>query len=145
MGGFIQISWHSWRWCEDFQVENEFDKPTWQFPLPCPDKDCSICYKEKNMTENVITLNMEVPCKPEVKIEYVKHPEKGALQMMQILDFLEGYGEKAITLNALWDALDNENLLTTKQTARKVYRYYHSTMLKNRYIKVVGREGEGSK
>lgn len=140
MGGLIQINWHAWRY-EDYAEGGLSNPPTDRYPLPCPDKNCSICYKEKKMnTSKVIPMVVGKDIftdSPRVeKIRYVKHPEKGASQMMAILDLLEEH-KKPIAVSALLEELAQYSKLVTKQTPKRIFDYYQNRMLDNGYIEIV--------
>ena len=138
MGGLIQIGWHAWRY-EDYAYGGLSNPPTDRYPLPCPNKDCSICYKEKNMTKvkPVVVKEDVFTDKPKVqRVQYVKHPDKGAAQMMAILDLLEEHG-KPIEVEALLAELAQYSKLVTKQTPKRIFDYYQTKMLDNGYIKIV--------
>tara|TARA_R100001510_G_scaffold18131_1_gene15533 strand:+ start:2284 stop:2712 length:429 start_codon:yes stop_codon:yes gene_type:complete len=138
MGGLIQIGWHAWRY-EDYAYGELTKLPTDRYPLPCPNKDCSICYKEKKMTKVIPMVKGKdiFTDKPRVeKIQYVKHPEKGASQMMAILDLLEEHKEP-IAVDTLLGELAQYSKLVTKQTPKRIFDYYQNRMLDNGYIKII--------
>ena len=137
MGGFIQIGWHAWRWA-DYAYGGLSYVPTDRYPHPCPHKDCSICYKEKKQM-NVIHTDFKQgknPVLSTLNIQYVKHPEKGAAQMMAILDLLEEH-KKPITVGTLLAELAQYSSFETSQTRQRVYKYYHTKMVDNGFIKII--------
>ena len=71
-----------------------------------------------------------------LNIQYVKHPEKGAAQMMAILDLLEEH-KKPITVGTLLAELAQYSSFETSQTPQRVYKYYHTKMVDNGFIKII--------
>ena len=97
--------------------------------------------KEANWREEVIkqSSNSEEVKKslyrfdPEAVIVYNKHPEKGASQMLVILDILKKHG-KPISVKDFIPIIEKSKKLQTSQPVDRIYKHYHKTMLANNYI-----------
>lgn len=70
---------------------------------------------------------------PEAVIIYNKHPEKGASQMLVILDILKKHG-KPISVEDFIPIIEKSKKLQTSQPVERIYKHYHKTMLANNYI-----------
>tara|TARA_R100000687_G_C6311018_1_gene100434 strand:+ start:117 stop:503 length:387 start_codon:yes stop_codon:yes gene_type:complete len=97
--------------------------------------------KEANWREEVIkqSSNSEEAKKslyrfdPEAVIVYNKHPEKGASQMLVILDILKRHG-KPVSIEDFFPIIEKSKKLQTSQPVDRIYKHYHKTMLANNYI-----------
>ena len=70
--------------------------------------------------------------KVSTRVGFVKYPEKGAPQMMAILNVLDKDFQGSATIGALWEKL--EPVLITKQSVDKIYKHYHREMVDKGYI-----------
>ncbi len=70
---------------------------------------------------------------PEAVIVYNKHPEKGASQMLVILDILKKHG-KPVSIEDFFPIIEKSKKLQTSQPVDRIYKHYHKTMLANNYI-----------
>ena len=73
--------------------------------------------------------------KVSTKVGFVKYPEKGAPQMMAILNVLDKDFQGSTTIGLLWEKL--EPVLITKQSVDKIYKHYHREMVDKGYIRIL--------
>ena len=138
MGGWIQTSSDAWRW----SPEHDFgEQKTWP-----RNKGASKYHKGKIIMEpdefNNKAQKHEAESrsnagllKPHTRVGFVKYPEKGAPQMMAILNVLDKDFQGSATIDALWEKL--EGVIITKQPVEKIYKHYHRKMVDEGYISIL--------
>ena len=138
MGGWIQTSSDAWRW----SPEHDFgEQKTWP-----RNKGASKYHKGKIIMEpdefNNKAQKHEAESrsnagllKPHTRVGFVKYPEKGAPQMMAILNVLDKDFQGSATIDALWEKL--EGVIITKQSVEKIYKHYHRKMVDEGYISIL--------
>lgn len=157
-GGWKQISDHSWVWDSDITWEQTFTKkekvvdkkeaakyvqPFDKIAEDVLDKLNEQEFFGKKKNTDKVTKKPKVSTgqsMADIKIKYVKHPEKGARQMILILDKLqsmtnsEALKKTGVPIGHLWEKL--EHYLPTRQPVSKVYKHYHREMVDKGYISI---------
>lgn len=138
-GGWIQVAPDSWKW--DPSITWKQDEKHWYLHWPKgfkEEKKLEQTFEQAN--ERRVAKLAEQGRKPNgrlavgTKIQFVQYPEKGARQMMQILDLLQDF-EGGTTIGMLWEKL--EGVLNTKQPVDRVYKHYHREMVDKGYIRIL--------
>ena len=151
-GGWIQYAPDSWRW--DPSITHKQTEKDWymHWPKGHTSKETKVSNVDPFSSEEIVKDLNAIEDKKAKKaqkaegkkstsrlssdkqIVYVKHPEKGARQMLLMLDKLKQFGG-GIRLDLFWDKLEGE--LPTKQSVERVYKHYHREMVDKGYIRVL--------
>ena len=133
--GWIQTAHDAWQWSpeHDFGEQEKFPRHKYKSKfhkgklIMEPDQ-----FNNKAQKYAAESRSNTGRLKPHTRIGFVKYPEKGAPQMMAILNVLDKDFQGSATIAALWEKL--EPVLITKQSVDKIYKHYHREMVDKGYI-----------
>jgi hypothetical protein len=150
MGGWIQIAPDAWQWSKDHNFGEQKSLPRHKYE--------SQFHKGKSVVE-LDTFNNKAQkfasqaqarreemlkaqgrsntgrLRVGTRIAFAKYPEKGARQMVLMLEKLEEFGDGGITVGMFWEKIEGQ--LPTKQSVDRVYKHYHREMVDKGYIRIL--------
>jgi hypothetical protein len=157
--GWIQTAHDAWQWSpdHDFGEQEKFPRHKYkskfhkgklimepdqfnnkgQKHVAMLDKEAAMSNAESRRTEMLRAQGRSNTgrLKVNTRVEFVKYPEKGAPQMMAILNVLDKDFQGSTTIGLLWEKL--EPVLITKQSVDKIYKHYHREMVDKGYIRIL--------
>ena len=133
--GWIQTAHDAWQWSpdHDFGEQEKFPRHKYKSKfhkgklIMEPDQ-----FNNKAQKYAAEGRSNTGRLKVSTRVGFVKYPEKGAPQMMAILNVLDKDFQGSATIGALWEKL--EPVLITKQSVDKIYKHYHREMVDKGYI-----------
>ena len=140
--GWIQTAHDAWQWSpeHDFGEQEKFPRHKYKSKfhkgklIMEPDQFNNKAQKHKAESSSN-TRRSSVSFHKNLQVGFVKYPEKGAPQMMAILNVLDKDFQGSTTIGALWEKL--EPVLITKQSVDKIYKHYHREMVDKGYIRIL--------
>lgn len=142
MGAWIETGPDAWQWSpdHDFGEQEKFPRHKYKSKfhkgklIMEPDQFNNKAQKHKAETSSN-TGRSSVSFHKNLKVGFVKYPEKGPAQMMAILNVLDKDFQGSATIDALWEKL--EGVIITKQPVEKIYKHYHRKMVDEGYISIL--------
>ena len=136
--GWIQTAHDAWQWSPDHDLGEQDKFPRHKYKskfhkgklIMEPDQ-----FNNKAQKHAAEGRSSTGRLKVSTKVGFVKYPEKGAPQMMAILNVLDKDFQGSATIGALWEKL--EPVLITKQSVDKIYKHYHREMVDKGYIRIL--------
>ena len=133
--GWIQTAHDAWQWSpdHDFGEQEKFPRHKYKSKfhkgklIMEPDQ-----FNNKAQKYAAEGRSNTGRLKVSTRVGFVKYPEKGAPQMMAILNVLDKDFQGSASIGALWEKLDP--VLITKQSVDKIYKHYHREMVDKGYI-----------
>ena len=140
--GWIQTAHDAWQWSpeHDFGEQEKFPRHKYKSKfhkgklIMEPDQFNNKAQKHKAESSSN-TRRSSVSFHKNLQVGFVKYPEKGAPQMMAILNVLDKDFQGSATIDALWEKL--EGVIITKQPGEKIYKHYHRKMVDEGYISIL--------
>ena len=140
--GWIQTAHDAWQWSPEHDLGEQEKFPRHKYKskfhkgklIMEPDQFNNKAQKHETESSSN-TRRSSVSFHKNLQVGFVKYPEKGAPQMMAILNVLEKDFQGSATIGALWEKL--EPVLITKQSVDKIYKHYHREMVDKGYIRIL--------
>lgn len=142
MGAWIETGPDAWQWSpdHDFGEQEKFPRHKYKSKfhkgklIMEPDQFNNKAQKHKAETSSN-TGRSSVSFHKNLKVGFVKYPEKGPAQMMAILNVLDKDFQGSAAIGDLWEKL--EGVIITKQPVEKIYKHYHRKMVDEGYISIL--------